>query len=158
MHKICCFLGQRRIEETEELKQRLYLIIENFILKEKVATFLFGSKSQFNRLCYEQVTKIKAIYPHIKRVYVRAEFLEIDDSYKAYLHENYEDTYYPECVIGAGKAVYLKRNCEMINKSDFCVFYYDEDYLPRNRKSGTKLAFEYAFRKNKIVFNVCFNL
>lgn len=145
----CCFLGHRKIIETEELKQQLYTIIENFILNEKVGTFLFGSKSQFNNLCYEHVTKLKEKYPHIKRIYVRAEFPQINEDYKSYLLKSYKDTYYPEKVINAGKAVYLQRNCEMIDKSEFCVIYYNEDCLPSNRKSGTKLALDYAVKKNK---------
>lgn len=58
-----------------------------------------------------------------------------------------------------------KRNEEMIDKSDYCLFYYDENYLPPKRKwtkrdcfeyqpqPGTKLAYEYALRKKKIVYN-----
>ena len=145
----CCFFGHREIDETEELKQQLYSIIENLILNYNVDTFLFGSKSRFNSLCYEQVTKIKEKYPHIKRVYVRAEFPQINESYKVYLLENYEDTYYPEKAEGAGKAVYVERNCTIINESHFCIVYCKEDYSPTNRKSGTKLALNYAIKKNK---------
>ncbi|MBQ4081759.1 MAG: DUF1273 family protein [Clostridia bacterium] len=146
---VCCFLGHREINETEELKQRLYSVIEDLILKEKVDTFLFGSKSRFNGLCYETVSKIKEKYPNIKRIYVRAEFPNIDQNYKEYLLENYEDTYYPEKAIGAGRAAYVQRNYEMIEKSQFCVVYFCENNFPKNRKSGTKIALDYAVRKNK---------
>ena len=78
----CCFLGHRTINETEELKSKLIEIIEKLIIDEKVDTFLFGSKSQFNSLCLELVTEIKVKYPHIKRVYVRAENPYIDESYE----------------------------------------------------------------------------
>ncbi|MBQ7288911.1 MAG: hypothetical protein IJW78_04195 [Clostridia bacterium] len=142
----CCFFGYREINETEELKQQLNSVIENLILNKKVDTFLFGSKSRFNSLCYEQVTKIKEKHPHIERIYVRAEFPQINESYKAYLLESYEDTYYPEKVLGAGKAAYVERNREMINQSHFCIVYYQEECLPRNRKSGTEIArFQAAF-------------
>ena len=33
--KTCCFFGHRKIDETEELKYRLYEIIENLIENEK---------------------------------------------------------------------------------------------------------------------------
>ena len=151
----CCFFGHRTINETEELKMKLYETIENLIANEKVDTFLFGSKSRFNDLCYEIVSKVKEKYPYIKRVYVRAEFSVINESYSEYLLESYEDTYYPEKVIGSGRAVYVERNYEMINNSKFCVVYYDETYNLPKRKSGTKLALDYARRHNKeiIVFN-----
>lgn len=150
----CCFIGHRTINETEELKSKLIEIIEKLIVDENVDTFLFGSKSQFNSLCLETVTQIKERYPHIKRIYVRAEYTNIDDSYKVYLLESYDDTYFPEKIIGAGKAVYVERNCEMINKSRFCIFYYDEQNTPTTRKSGTKIAFDYAVKKGKQIINL----
>lgn len=148
----CCFLGHREICETEELKKQLCQTIEYLIVYERVDTFLFGSKSQFNSLCYGLVTDIKKKYPHIKRVYVRAEFPVIHEDYRRYLLERYEDTYYPESIIGAGRAVYLKRNKEMIDQSQFCVFYFDEAYMPKNRKSGTKTAFEYGVKCKKAIY------
>lgn len=146
---VCCFLGHREIDENEALTLQVYSIVKKLIEEEKAATFLFGSKSRFNNLCYEQVTKLKEIYPHIKRVYVRAEFPQISESYKVYLLENYEDTYYPENVFGAGKAVYVMRNRTMIDRSPFCIVYCKKDYVSSSRKSGTKLALEYAIKKNK---------
>ena len=136
--KTCCFIGHRKIEETSKLRGELYEIIERLIKDEKVDTFLFGSKSRFNDLCHELVTKIKEKYPHIKRVYVGAEYPYIDDNYQAYLLENYEDTYYPEKIIGAGKAAYVERNCEMINNCRFCVVYYDEQNAPPPAKAALK--------------------
>ncbi len=69
--KSCCFIGHRKIEENEELIQKLYSIVEELIVEEKVETFLFGSKSQFDHLCYEIVKELKQKYNDIKRVYVR---------------------------------------------------------------------------------------
>ena len=147
----CSFFGHRIINETEELKIRLFKIIERLITEENVDTFLFGSKSRFNDLCYEIVSQIKEEYPYIKRIYVRAEYPIINDSYKEYLLKSYEDTYYPESIFGSGRAVYVERNCEMLNKSHFCIVYYDEAYIPVARKSGTKIAIDYALKHNKKV-------
>ena len=72
----------------------------------------------------------------------------------------------PDGVENAGVASYVERNQAMINSSDICVFYYDENYLPARRKqsrhalsdyqpkSGTKIAFEYAVKKGKQIINV----
>ena len=150
----CCFFGHRTIKQTEELKIKLIDTIERLINVEKVDTFLFGSKSRFDSLCLELVTELKKKYPHIKRIYVRAEFPFIDDGYKEYLLKSYEDTYFPEKIVGSGRAVYVERNCEMINKSRFCVVYYDEENLPSKRKSGTKIAFEYAQKQGKEIIKV----
>lgn len=145
----CCFIGHRNINETDELKQRLKEVIEELIVKRGTDTFLFGSKSRFNSLCLETVTVIKEKYPHVKRVYVRAEYPDINEDYKEYLLKSYESTYYPQNIRGAGRAAYVERNCEMIRKSDFCVFYYDKNNLPAAGKSGTEIALEYAVGQKK---------
>lgn len=147
--KKCCFLGHRDFLVTEELKEKICFIIEKLILNEKVDTFIFGSKSLFNDLCYEKVSKFKTKYLQIKRIYIRAEYPIIYESYKNYLLERYEDTYYPENILKSGKAAYIKRNYYMIDKSDICVFYFDKNNLPKTRKSGTKIALDYAIKKNK---------
>ncbi len=151
----CTFFGHRAIENSEKIKTKLLHIIEELVTKQGVDTFLFGSKSQFNTLCYEATGDIKKKYPNIKRIYVRAEYPLIDESYKAYILKDYEDTYYPKSIINAGKASYVKRNCEMIDKSSICVVYYSDNCLKSyKRNSGTKVAFEYAVRKNKKIINL----
>ena len=77
-----------------------------------------------------------------------------------------EDTYFPEKVSRAGKASYVERNQMMINQSDYCIFYYDGNYLPPRRKnsrmdltdyqpnSGTKKAYEYAKKRDIKIKNM----
>lgn len=164
--KTCCFFGHRKISESGELKERLYNIIEDLIIYKYVDTFLFGSKSDFDKLCLSVVTKLKDKHPHIQRVYVRVEFQYINDDYKTYLLQSYDDTYYPKQISGSGRAAYVERNQIMIDCSDICIVYYNENYLPPKRKnsrrdilpyqpkSGTKIAYEYAKRKKKYIINV----
>lgn len=162
----CCFFGHREISVTDELILKLNTEIEKLITINNVNTFLFGSNSRFDELCYMVVSKLKEKHMHIKRVYVRAAYADIDDGYEKYLLQRYEESYYPQSIRGAGKASYVERNREMINKATFCIVYYDEKYLPPRRKknsknltdyqpqSGTKVAFEYARLKNKGIINV----
>ena len=96
----CCFIGHRKINVTDELKEKLRVVIKRLIVDENIDSFLFGSKSQFDDLCWDIVTEIKKKYSHIKRIFVRAEYPYIDESYKAYLLESYEDTYFPKSVLG----------------------------------------------------------
>lgn len=146
--RTCCFFGHREIDETEELKEWLKSTIENLIVNEGVDTFLFGSRSRFNSLCHELVGELKTKHPQIKRIYVRAEYPVISDSYREYLLKEYEDTYYPESAVGANRAVYIKRNREMIDKSRFCVVYCNE----KHGSNGAKSALDYAIRKNKVIY------
>ena len=146
---ICCFIGHRTIIETEKLKTHLIKIIEKLVTDENVDTFLFGSKSRFNSLCLEAVTEMKEKYPHIKRIYVRAEYPYISEQYKNYLLENYENTYYPERIMNSGRAAYVERNYEMIDNSHFCIAYYNEQSAPTTRKTSTKIALDYAVKQGK---------
>jgi len=54
----CCFIGHKTIKETEKLKAKLNETIEKLIVDKNVGTFLFGSKSRFNNLCYEVVSEL----------------------------------------------------------------------------------------------------
>ena len=75
----------------------------------------------------------------------------------------------PEAVKKAGKASYIERNQHMIDRSDLCVFYYDERYSPPKKQirqnhflsvspsrsnSGTKLAYQYAMAHKKVILNL----
>ena len=148
----CCFFGHREIVETDELRRWVRNTIENLIVNEGIDTFLFGSKSRFDSLCYELVSEAKKRHPHIKRIYVRAEYPVISDEFRSYLLKEYEDTFFPESVKGANRLAYIKRNREMVNRSRFCIVYYDEAVSPRMRKSGTEMAIKYARNKGKIIY------
>lgn len=162
----CCFFGHRKIEATEELKRELRSIIENLMIKEKVDTFLFGSKSEFNSLCRQIVNELKEIYPDIKRVYFSIYPPSGYDQLPPGTSVSYEEIYHPEGISDAGRATYVERNYAMIDQSEFCIVYNNEAYevpngrrrniyLPEpKRNSGTKVAFEYATTKKKSIINV----
>ncbi len=162
----CCFVGHRKVENAELVKEKVKEVVERLIVENGVKTFYFGSRSKFDDICHAVVTQFKGKYSEIKRIYVRAEYAYISDSYKKYLLESYEDTYMPDGVENAGNASYVKRNQAMIEVSDVCIFYYKDDYLPPRRKnakkdvvdyqpkSGAKLAYDYAVRKKKMIINI----
>lgn len=161
-----CFIGHRHIKKDESTISLLRQTIVDLINKGTTA-FLFGSMSEFNKLSWEIVTALKEEYPHIKRVYVRAIYKYIDKNYEEFLLKSYEETYYPLKLEKAGKYSYVERNFEMIDNSAFCIFYYNENYvpisntrqkhnmpLPSKRNSGTKIAYDYAKKKNKEIINI----
>ena len=132
--KTCCVFGHRKVEGKDGLKKRLTRIIENLIVNENVDTFFVGSRSEFDDLCREVLYEQKKKYPHIKRIYVRAEYPCISENYENYLLENCEATYFPQKALNVGKAVYAEHNYEMINNSDICIVYFKADYLPTAQK------------------------
>ena len=149
----CCFIGHRKVETTDALEQALNIIITHLI-SIGIENFIFGDHSVFNDLCYNIVTKLKIAYPQICRIKYRNEYT------MQFLIKGFEYCIIPNGVEKSGKAAYIKRNQAMICHSDYCIFYYSENYKPHSnshnasRKSGTKLAFDYAKAKHKNILNV----
>lgn len=152
--KTCCFIGHRKISVDNTLS----CIIKSEILwliKQGITTFYFGSRSNFNDICLKIVTQFKQDYPELTRIFVRAEYEYIDKDYENYLLNRYDSTYFSKLAHNAGKLVYIKRNQEIINDSDVCVFYFDKNYkISHNRSSGTEIAYDYANHKKKRIINI----
>ncbi len=168
-HKTCSFFGHRKIELTNSLKQRVKDCIEDLIINYNVQTFLFGSKSDFNDLCHFVVSELKEKYPNIKRICytcksegctLESERQELEKIYSWYLNQEihllgFEEEFEHKTKYTAGRASYIERNQAMITDSDYCVFYYNKNYIPPTKtNSGTKIAYEYATKNNKNVINL----
>ncbi len=176
----CSFFGHREIELNEEIKQKVKEVIENLIVNQSVNVFLFGSRSNFDYLCHLVVTELKEKYQNIKRIAYtcKSETCTLEDK-KQEMERIYsilgiekerllcvEEEFEHKTKYRSGRASYVERNQAMINDSDFCVFYYDENYKPKMRKyskrsdfyyqpkSGTRIAFEYAKKKKKFLINI----
>ena len=165
----CSFFGHRKIDIYDNLKQRVKECIENLIENSNVQTFLFGSKSNFNDLCHTVVSELKEKYPTIKRIsytcksegcILENEREQLKKIYSRFLNVDihllgFEEEFEHKTKYTAGRASYVERNQAMINDSNFCVFYFNKDYVPSTKtKSGTKLAYEYATKKNKKIINL----
>ncbi len=160
----CCFIGHRNFEMSVNQKQQLTDVICELIA-DGVDTFLFGSRSKFDDECHKIVTDLMKDSTNVKRVYVRAEYKYISETYEKGLLARFESTIYPDEICNSGKSVYVERNQYMIDKSDVCIFAYDENYTTplkqrskylsvKTGKSGTAIAYKYAVQKNKRIVNV----
>ena len=152
---VACFIGHRTIPVTNELCERIRTTVLDLIDNQGVDTFLFGSRSQFDELCLKIVTEIKVIRPHIRRIYVRAEYPYISADYEKYLLTFYDETYMPESIIHAGKAIYIERNRHMIDSSDICIFYFVIKSPQLRCNKGTVSAYSYAKIAHKQWLNLC---
>lgn len=166
--------------DVEQLKMRIIDTVLALIT-DGANTFLFGSRSEFDTLCWNVVTELQAKYPNIKRVSYNtpheSAITSIEERQRLELissklvgsevHlKDYENAVDSLKSSRATKDVYIMRNQEMIDNSDVCVFYYNKDYLPPRRKqskrhvldyqpqSGTAVAFAYAKRKGKTIINL----
>ncbi len=170
-----CFIGHRKINTTDELKQKVRNTVTQLIENEGIVNFIFGSRSEFNSLCHDIVTQLQEKYPNIKRIVFtcRHEFAILKES-KAEIErihevihkekcsfEDYDEEYEHPTKYSSGRANYVERNQAMIKESDICIFYYDEKYLPPKHKtydyqpnSGTALAYEFAKQKKKRIINL----
>ena len=160
--KACCFIGHRALTITDEFTKKLSTVIEQLIT-DGITIFNFGSHSQFDDLCYEIVSKQQKRCSHIQRKHYCVAY---ENYSNAGINNLYEQEIDCESAISAGKKSYLIRNQIMIDNSDICVFYYNKDYQPPQRKnsksdlishqskSGTAIAFQYAKNKNKVIINI----
>ena len=175
-----CFIGHRTVIEVTRLRIKLIETVSQLILVG-ADTFLFGSKSEFDSLCWEVVTVLKKNYPHIKRVCYNAPHETVFTSKEERQHfenicaklvgrevrfKDYESAIVSPKSQNATKDTYIMRNQDMIDDSDVCLFYFDKNYLPPQKKlsqkhvadyqpqSGTAIAFAYAQHKKKKIFNL----
>lgn len=148
----CSIFGHSKIEisDTEIKKLKSFFI---FLIKHKyINTFYFGGFGEFDDLCYKIVSEIKQIYPTIKRIFccVNKNWL---DPYKRpnwLKNEEYEDIIYLNLNFDWWyKRIYF-RNCEIINQSDYIIFYVKN----KSSKSGAYKALQYAIIKKKQIFNL----
>ena len=179
-----CFIGHRKIPMTDELKVNIQTAIENLIVNDKATYFLFGSRNQFDYLCHGIVSELQQKYPSIVRVACtcRSEAATMkedkereEEIWRTLLHKevrikDFDAEYEHPTKYSSGRGSYVERNQAMIDDSDICVFYYDENYLPLRRKnsprdisdyqpkSGTRIAYEYAIKKEKRVINTSSHL
>ena len=164
--KACSFFGHRDTPQTEELKQKVRETVERLIVEERVDTFLFGSRSNFDELCYIVVTELKEKYPHIQRIAYLCKHEsgclagEGKDEQRiikeltgrdVYVRE-FEDIKKSDRVNSAGRAAYVERNYWMINDSDFVVVHLEEGR--NDGKSGSRLAYKYSLRQKKSMLTV----
>ena len=178
---VCCFIGHRNVPDSEELRKKIWETAENLIKNDGATYFLFGSRSEFDSICHDVVTKLQNYYPNIQRIaytcrhesaIMKNEKAEKEQVWSSILKrpvhiKDYDAEYEHPTKYTSGKASYVERNQAMINDSDFCVFYFDENYLPPRRKnskrdildyqpkSGTAIAYNYAVQKKKVIINLC---
>ena len=150
-NKICSFFGHRDVEITSELYQKTYCEVKNAI-EFGCRTFYFGGYGNFDRLCYEIVSKIANDAPHldIKKIYCVSQEQYLRKKVRYFRSEDYDEIIYiTPSFDGWYKSIYF-RNCAMIDVSDYAIFYAEE-----RKNSGAYKTYKYAKKKkDKKIINI----
>lgn len=143
--KVCSCFGHSDIVETDELVRELTKQIEYLVRDEGVTTFLFGAFGEFDVLCNRIVSQVKVDFPYIERVLCLSDRKYLSKRNRAdWMNETkYEDFVYLELDYDFYYTRIYYRNCEMIRKSDFDIF-----YIRNHENSGAYKAYKFA-KKNK---------
>lgn len=175
-----CFIGHRKVENKEKVFEEVKRVVKDLTKQEGVLEFLFGSNSEFDSICYEVVTSFMSSVPSIRRIrytcisescVLERERVSLEKKFSSVLGEEihlrgFEEEVHHKTRLVAGRASYIERNKAMIDDSDLCVFYYNENYdvTPKKQaqknlsyyrpKSGTRLSYKYAKSKNKKLINI----
>ena len=147
---VCSFFGHREIKINDALISALTVEIMKTV-NLGCRTFYFGGYGEFDTLCYKTVTKIKEENPelNIRRIYCVAQERYLRKKVPYFNREDYDDVIFLEPAFdGWYKSIYF-RNCAMIDKSDFVIFFAE------NREgSGAYKAYKYAEKKEKSIINL----
>ncbi len=170
-YKACAILGHRKIEVTDKLGREIFDTVCDLVENKGVKSFLFGSRSEFDTLCYKIVSNLRKRYELELVVYTCKHETFIDNREKEELEKAFKvcgikanlnvfdrEVEYSSKYV-SGKSSYLQRNYAMIDDCDYCLFYYNKEYKPTNVKgeitnSGTALAYNYAQKRSKNIINL----
>lgn len=151
-NKICSVFGHSEIEIDEELKTRLYTTLEDLITNKGIDAFYFGGFGMFDDLCYKTVSELKDKYHNINRIFCCSDprWLRPSKRPRWLNEETYEDIVYLDLEYDYWYTRIYFRNCEMINQSDYVIFYVKD----KSSRSGAYKALQYAEKKKKEYVNL----
>lgn len=148
--KSCSFFGHTKIDITDKLVNDLKILIKKLITEDNFQIFYFGGFSNFDELCWQIVSEIKQEFPLIKRIFCLSNPQHLRPSKRPkFLKENdYEEFVYLDLDFDWWyKRIYF-RNIEIINKSDFVVF-----FVSNVENSGAYKAMQHAKKIKKPFIN-----
>ena len=124
----CSFFGHRELKITKEEVDKLKNEIIRLIEENNCKTFYFGGFGEFDDLCYDIVCELKQTYPDIKRVFCLSDARLLDKTKqpKWLREQSYEQIVYFDLDFSYWYTRIYYRNCEIIKRSDYVIFYVDE--------------------------------
>ena len=142
------FIVRENIDITEELRKQLNDAITKLVVHDWATTFLFANIGAFDAACYDVVTKLKKMFPEIKRQYI--------DQNTCTDKSNWLCALYDKCLYPKEDDLSCEaRDRAMVDMCDILVTYCDIDYqLTTKWLNGTSLAIAYAWKRKKRIVNL----
>ena len=145
-----CFFGHREIENFTFVEDKIYELVGNLIRTKEYVDFIVGRNGEFDQIVSSCVIRAKKnIFEANSSLvlvlpYPTADYLNNVGYYKDYYDEieivDDNDTHF--------KAAFQKRNRQMVDRSDLCVFYVDHN------SGGAYHTMKYAKAQGKTIINI----
>ncbi len=155
--KSACFTGHRNLaEDTSQLEERLYNVLERAITNAGITDFYSGAAIGFDEICSKMVLKLREKYPNIRLHLIlpcssqeqtakwstvqRSEYMRILEA--ADTVEQTSQYYYDGCM--------KRRNAHLVELADYCFCFFNTG----NLRSGTAQTVRMALNKKILVVNL----
>ena len=135
------FCGHRNISNAKEIKNKLFVCVEELI-KRGATEFMLGGYGEFDFLAASVVKELSGKYSYIKSILV-IPYLNIK-----FNTELYDYSLYPPIESVPLRFAISKRNQWMVDKSDVVVSYVI------NSQGGSYKTLEYAIKRKKQIIEI----
>lgn len=145
-----CFFGHREVDNFIEIEDKIYEIVSDLIRNKEYVEFIVGRNGVFDQIVTSEIIKAKKnifdasstltlILPYITSEYSNnaQAFNEYYDAIEIF---DTSDAYF--------KSSFQKRNREMVNRSDLCIFYV------AHKSGGAYQTMKYAEKQKKHYINI----
>lgn len=151
-YKYCSVFGHAKIQDTEELRKIIKLTFKDMIISKNVRNFYFGGFGKFDEICWEIITELKSQFNDVKRIFCLSDPRHKNSSKRpSWIKTNdYEEIIYFDLDYDYWYTRIYYRNCEIINHSDYVVF-----FVEHMGNSGAYKTMKYAIKKKKNIINLC---
>ena len=137
---VVAFFGHREVGDEQSVREWLRNVIVQLIA-EGANEFFFGGKGRFDSAAAEEVSKLKAQYPYLRRTLVQA---YINQERNPLLHD---ECVYPPLERVPKRYAMLQRNRWMVRRAEVVVTYAQHSY------GNTMAILQYARRQGKRTIN-----
>lgn len=143
---IITFCGHSKLAITEEIEQKLEIVLINILEKNYNCEFYLGQYGHFDLLCHRILLNLKNKFKTIKIIFVTP-YIYGNYSKLKYIEE-FDEIIYPPLELVPPKFAIAKRNEWMVDKSDIIIAYVKHEW------GGASRTLNYAKMRNKHIINL----